>query len=304
MQSAVRPLLYGFRSPNSGDRDILTRDDYVSIMVQARALGCRKMQFIGGEPQLNGDFQDLLVKAKTLGFEFIEVFSNLTRLADETVQYAADNGICFATSVYSNEASGHDAITRVKSSHTRTMTNLKKLIGAGIETRAAIIVMDRNKDTVSQTKDFLLRLGVGHVSSGEIREFGRGEQILAQKARLSGLCGHCWSGKLCITPVWRGISLRDGPPMGVRQRAGDPARGDRGRQPARGNARRDLRDSLAAEGGGGRRRDGSRETQGRREFKAARAGKASRRTHACRGMPAKLHSGCLVVRASQLPAKL
>ncbi|TCU20485.1 radical SAM/SPASM domain-containing protein [Rhizobium sullae] len=191
---------YTDSGPHSGDRDILTIDDYVSIMVQARALGCSKMQFIGGEPQLNVDFRELLVKAKTLGFEFIEVFSNLTRLADETVQYAADNGICFATSVYSNEASGHDAITRVKSSHTRTMANLKKLIGAGIETRAAIIVMDRNKDTVSQTKDFLLRLGVRRVSSGETREFGRGEQILAQKARLSGLCGHCWSGKLCIAP--------------------------------------------------------------------------------------------------------
>lgn len=192
---------YTDSGPNTGIKDILTKDDYISVMVQARDLGCCKMQFIGGEPQLNGDFQELLVMAKTLGFEFIEVYSNLTRLGDETIEYAADNGICFATSVYSSEASGHDAITRVKSSYTRTMANLQKLIQAGIETRAAVIVMDSNRDTVGQTKDLLMKLGVGHVSSGEMREFGRGEQILAKKAQLSGLCGHCWSGKLCITPA-------------------------------------------------------------------------------------------------------
>jgi uncharacterized radical SAM superfamily Fe-S cluster-containing enzyme len=46
-------------------------------MSQAYALGCRNIQFIGGEPQLNRDFLPLVIKAKSIGFEFIEVFSNL-----------------------------------------------------------------------------------------------------------------------------------------------------------------------------------------------------------------------------------
>jgi hypothetical protein len=33
-----------------------------------------------------------------------------------------------------------------------------------------------------------------------MREFGHGENILGQSARLSGLCGHCWNGRLCIAP--------------------------------------------------------------------------------------------------------
>jgi uncharacterized radical SAM superfamily Fe-S cluster-containing enzyme len=66
--------------PHSGDRDILTKRDYESLMIQAYELGCRKLQFIGGEPQLNTAFYPLLIKAKTVGFEFIEIFSNLTRL--------------------------------------------------------------------------------------------------------------------------------------------------------------------------------------------------------------------------------
>src|ERR1700751_3694037 len=42
---------YTESGPQTGDRDLLTTDDYLSVMNQAYALGCRKMQFIGGEPQ-------------------------------------------------------------------------------------------------------------------------------------------------------------------------------------------------------------------------------------------------------------
>ena len=186
--------------PHSGDRDVLTTQAYERLMREAYDLGCRKLQFIGGEPQLNRDFHKLLVTANTIGFEFIEVFSNLTQLDDETVCYAAQNGICFATSVYSDEPAAHDAITRVKSSHARTIRNLKKLIDKGIETRAATIVIDQDRANVKRTKRFLTALGVTHVKSAQVREFGRGEEILSRPARLEGLCGHCWSGKLCIAP--------------------------------------------------------------------------------------------------------
>ena len=191
---------YTESSPHTGDRDILTKDDYISVMHQAYDLGCRKLQFIGGEPQLNGDFHELLVTAKTIGFTFIEVFSNLTRLADKTLRFAVDNDVCFATSVYSDEAEQHDAITKVKSSHQRTIGNLKKLIGEGVTTRAAIIVVDQMKPDVMRTKSFLESLGVRNVGHAATQAFGRGEQVLDKPAEMSGLCGHCWNGKLCIAP--------------------------------------------------------------------------------------------------------
>lgn len=191
---------YTDSSPRTGDRDILTAEDYDRLMREAYDLGCRKLQFIGGEPQINPDFQTLLVTANTIGFEFIEVYSNLTQLKEETLCYAAHNGICFATSVYSDEPEVHDAITKVKSSHARTIRNLKRLIDKGIETRAATIVINQDRAQVKRTLRFLSKLGVTHVRSAEVREFGRGEDILARPARLEGLCGYCWCGKLCITP--------------------------------------------------------------------------------------------------------
>ena len=169
-------------------------------MRQAHDLGCRKLQFIGGEPQLNPEFLPLLKKSKDIGFEFVEVFSNLTRLQDDTVRFCASNNVKFATSVYSDIAAAHDAITTVHSSHARTVSNLQTLIENGISTRAAIIVVDQALDEVERTKLFLKGLGVASVRASQTREFGRGQHVVSQSARLSGLCGHCWAGKLCVAP--------------------------------------------------------------------------------------------------------
>lgn len=191
---------YSDSHPRSGERDVMTAADYRSVMRQAFDLGCRNIQFIGGEPQLNADFHSLLVDAKAIGFGFIEVFTNLTRLNEQTVRFAADNDICFATSVYSDDAETHDAITKVRSSHQRTMSNLARLIDDGITTRAGIIVMDQNRHDADRTEQALRDMGVGHVRQAETQPFGRGEQLLDREAAMSGLCGHCWNGKLCVAP--------------------------------------------------------------------------------------------------------
>lgn len=191
---------YTESGPQTGDLDLLTTEDYLSVMSQAYALGCRRMQFIGGEPQLNRDFHRLLVASKEIGFEFVEVFSNLTRLDEETLRFARGAGIRFATSVYSKDPATHGAITNNASSHGRTIRNLKRLIDSGVATRAAVIVIDQEPADVERTKRFLAELGVGHVRASEVREFGRGEEILSRGAQMSGLCGHCWSGRLCVAP--------------------------------------------------------------------------------------------------------
>ena len=191
---------YSDSHPGSGHRDLLTTQDYQNTMRQAFDLGCRRMQFIGGEPQLHRDFLSLVKSARAIGFEFIEVFSNLTLLPDDTVRYAAENRVRFATSVYSDEAAEHDAITTVRSSHARTIKNLRKLVASGVETRAGVIVIDQRPGTVERTERFLSGMGVQRVRTSSVREFGRGEDVLGRPAQMSGLCGHCWSGKLCITP--------------------------------------------------------------------------------------------------------
>ncbi|MFJ6137467.1 radical SAM/SPASM domain-containing protein [Kitasatospora sp. NPDC092286] len=191
---------YADSHPNSGYRDLLSTEHYERVIEEAYRLGCRKIQFIGGEPQLNSDFDHLLRLAKKTGYDFIEVFSNLTRLTDETLDYAAENDILFATSVYSCDPAVHDAVTKVRTSHTRTIGNLKKLIGHGVGARASVIAIDQDEDDLNRTTRFLEGLGVRYVKVGRIREFGRAQEVMSRESRLSGLCGHCWKGKLCVTP--------------------------------------------------------------------------------------------------------
>ncbi len=196
---------YTESGPQTGGGDRLTSDDYLSVMAQAYALGCRKMQFIGGEPTLHHDFQRLLEASKEIGFDFVEVFTNLTHLEEKTVQFARSANIHFATSVYSDKAEVHGGVTRNRTSHARTVENLKRLVDNEIETRAAVIQIDQTSPEIESTKRFLTDLGVRHVRSSYVRAFGRGEELRSQPSQMSELCGHCWAGGFASPPTVRRI---------------------------------------------------------------------------------------------------
>src|SRR4051794_16610 len=192
---------YTESDPWSGDGDVLSAEDYEDVMRQAYERGCRKIQLIGGEPQLNRSFKRLLRRSVDSGFQFIEVFSNLTRLDDEAVEFSARNGIHFATSVYSDDPAVHDAVTRVRGSHRRTIANLRRLLDAGVPTRAAVMALDGDLDGAERTRELLREWGADVPDrSAEPREFGRGEELLGKSASLEGLCGHCWNGNLAVAP--------------------------------------------------------------------------------------------------------
>jgi MoaA/NifB/PqqE/SkfB family radical SAM enzyme len=206
---------YTESDPWSGGRDLLEVDDYESLMAEAYRLGCRKIQLIGGEPQLNPSFKRLLRYSIDSGFEFVEVYTNLTRLDDETLELAAENGVYFATSVYSDDPAVHDAVTTVRGSHRRTISNLQRLIDHGVKTRAAVLTMDGDDEAVERTKQYLVEMGTlapSRLSSP--KAFGRGEDLLGKPAHMTELCGHCWNGNLAVAPdgcVYPCVMARDWP---------------------------------------------------------------------------------------------
>src|SRR5687767_9735901 len=58
--------------------------DWRKTMTQAFHAGCRQVQFIGGEPTLHPSLAELITDARNLGYEFVEVFTNGTRLDTAT----------------------------------------------------------------------------------------------------------------------------------------------------------------------------------------------------------------------------
>lgn len=180
----------------------MTFDDWTRVLDEAADLGCRQVQFIGGEPTMHPHLSDLVDRANHKGFEFIEVFTNATRLGSELVGCFRRNRVQVATSFYSDDPSTHDRITRVHGSWARTVEGIRKVVDAGLSLRAGLIEMEENAGHFERTSKFLQELGVSSIGNDRRRGVGRGDMldIGERRERFEELCGHCWEGKLCVTP--------------------------------------------------------------------------------------------------------
>jgi len=172
--------------------------DWCRVMEEARSLGCRRLQFIGGEPTLHPDLGRLLHYAKRVGFRHCEVFTNATLLRDDLVETFKELGVLVRFSLYSSDPAIHDQITGQAGSFERTVEGIRRLVRRKIRLDASMILMDQNAAQAKQTKRFLRRLGVTSFGTDRVRGIGRGEQLVNGARAMGELCGYCWSGKLCV----------------------------------------------------------------------------------------------------------
>ena len=173
--------------------------DWIDILAQARAVGCHKVQFIGGEPTLHPALPNLIRVAYALGFSFIEIFTNATKVSKPLMESFETYGVRVATSFYSKDKNVHDDITLQDGSFQKTVNTIQSFLSAGIPLRVEVIELGTHNPDFSATKSFLLDLGVKTVSHDRVRNVGRG--TASSKPSYSGgdLCGQCWRGKLCVT---------------------------------------------------------------------------------------------------------
>ena len=174
-------------------------EDYLSVITDARHHGCAEIQFIGGEATLNRGLADLIRHSHSLGFTFIELYSNLTHIPRGLEFILKGCGVKVATSIYSYRPEVHDRITTKSGSWKRTVENLRRLIQTGIACRASIVQMQENARDFQRTKDFLEELGIESIGVDKVRGFGRGSRE-ADDHRMQSLCGRCAEGVLCVGP--------------------------------------------------------------------------------------------------------
>ncbi|MFU0506723.1 radical SAM protein [Pseudaminobacter sp. NGMCC 1.201702] len=189
---------YAESSPYSGEKDLLTVQQYLGLLQDLHRLGCTKVQFIGGEPTLNRDLPRLITEARRLGFEFVEVFTNLVALDESLLRHFVENQVAVATSFYSAREEIHDAVTTRKGSFRRTVANIRRVLSAKLSFRAGIILMDMNRDHADETKAFLEALGVENIGFDHVRQFGRATGETA--CGMDELCGSCAGGTISIGP--------------------------------------------------------------------------------------------------------
>jgi radical SAM protein with 4Fe4S-binding SPASM domain len=223
--------------------DRLTHDEWIGVMKDAVAVGCSKVQFIGGEPLLYGPrIFDLAREARRLGYEHIEVFSNLTLLKDEWIDELVALKMKVACSIFSRRPEVHDLVTTVPGAFERTMDSVRRLKARGIQPRFAVTVMKHNQEYVDETMEFLRELGDPKPDFDLVRPAGRGndDELLPDKykqarayqtrpmfrqttheefvKRYTG--NSCWQGKAVVASggdVHPCIMQRDSPAGNVRK---------------------------------------------------------------------------------------
>lgn len=189
-----------FRSLNGS----MNHKDWQKIIDEASDLGCREMQFIGGEPTLHPSLMNLIEHASKRSFSLIEVFTNATHLKEEMLGCFRRHNVSVATSFYSEDSKVHDQITQGAGSWHRTVTGIRNVINSGVPIRVGIIEMEQNFGQASGTISFLHSIGVNNIKVDHQRGVGRAQPLTTIESRPSDeqyheLCGECWKGKLCVT---------------------------------------------------------------------------------------------------------
>jgi len=177
----------------------MTIEQWFNVLNEAAAIGCRQVQFIGGEPTLHPHLIDMILFAVKKKYELIEIFTNATVIDDSLLATLKENGVHVACSFYSDEPAIHDAITHHHGSFARTVTNITRLLGAGISVRVGIIETGLNVGHAVRAEQLLREIGVSEISVDTQRKVGRGKASLKIQNPYLELCGECSSGKLCVT---------------------------------------------------------------------------------------------------------
>ncbi|MDJ0896711.1 MAG: radical SAM protein [Alphaproteobacteria bacterium] len=182
--------------------DRMTARHWRSVLAQAGDLGCKQVQFIGGEPVLLPELDNLVGVARDHDYELIEVYTNATGITARRAAHFAENSVRVACSFYSADAATHDRITRKAGSHLQTMRSLDRLLGHGVPIRVGFIEMAENRGQFEDCKRALAALGISDVGRDMARSVGRGAGLQPDPSQdgFAGLCGQCWKGSLCVTP--------------------------------------------------------------------------------------------------------
>lgn len=166
---------------------------------EAAELGCRRGQFIGGEPTVHPGLPELIAHSRRLGFDTIEVYTNGTLFTPSLKRVFSEHRVALAFSVYADEARVHDGVTGKTGSFERALDSLRWAVASRLPVRAGIVEMDGNRGRVEATRKMLRQAGAGSIRVDRLRQVGRGLRGEETRSPLAELCGRCCQGRLCVT---------------------------------------------------------------------------------------------------------
>ncbi|MDB6027450.1 MAG: radical [Verrucomicrobiales bacterium] len=190
---------YASSSPELPLRGRMTYDDWKEVLRDAATLGCRHVQFIGGEPTLHPDLISLIQDAREFGFLDVEVYTNGTLLTSGLIEVFRTHNVKLAFSFYASDSTIHDTFTARVGSHSKVVDAIRRAVEAKIDVRVGVVLAEINEHGAAATVQLLKDLGVKTIHFDRVRSFGRGG-ALSKKAinSVSELCGECGNKRIAI----------------------------------------------------------------------------------------------------------
>ncbi len=198
-------------------RPSLTNRDWMRVIQQGAELGCRAVQFTGGEPLLHPDLLALIDTARQLEYSYIEVFTNGTLLNESLSAQLKARDVQLAISLHAVNAVTHDQVTLVPGSYARAQQSVQMISKHEIPVRFGTTTLKTNQNELFANSPAPQALRGNNV----LRPIGRGAnsnlnpdqpQIIEsamksapdfQTSRASfEYARHwniCWAGKMAIT---------------------------------------------------------------------------------------------------------
>lgn len=198
----------------------LTLDQWDAVLRQAAELGCRAVQFIGGEVLLDRRLFKLLDRAVAYDYTYIEVYTNGTLLNERTVEALARRGARLAVSLHGVSADVHDGVVGLRGSFDRTVRGLRLLAERNVPFRVGGVAVAENQAEIMQVEALGQALGAYESRIDLARPTGDGPApalpddpallaphwllapaFVADRDRFehNRRWNACWAGKLSIT---------------------------------------------------------------------------------------------------------
>lgn len=129
------------------------------IIDELSQLGVFELTLSGGEVTLRKDFFEILSYARSKGFD-VSIFTNALKFSDSMIdQIASYWPSSIGVSIYSNDSSTHDEITRVPGSHESSLRALQRFHDLGIKTNMKSILMKHTLPEHASIKDLAINVG-------------------------------------------------------------------------------------------------------------------------------------------------
>jgi len=164
---------YGDFGPVQDDKLTLSIEHQLRILRDAHDLGCKTVQFTGGEPTLSKRLFELIDFAKAVGFKHVIVYTNGTLITEKMAEKFRQREVTVHLSLYSHDQQTHDTITGFKGSFEMTRQGLLLLKQKGVDTAVGTPVMKQNQEDLESVKAFLNDIGIKKHFFDPIRPIGR-----------------------------------------------------------------------------------------------------------------------------------